>query len=110
MLTNKLDWYKGKGNKYVEDNIQEIQELYIEEEKKEEKGIVEDEEVILVKPYEVSMTLSSLRTSFITDKVKTSSSIWSLCEPHHKHEYSDHHHIIKPSDLEVNKILHSGRK
>ena len=71
MLADELDWYKGKGNSYVDDNIQEIQKIYMEEEKKEEKGIVEKEEVILVKPYEVSTTtLSSSRMSFITDKVK----------------------------------------
>jgi len=45
--------------------------LYIEEGNKGEKGIIEDEEVILVKPYEISMTTSSSsRTSFITDEVK----------------------------------------
>jgi len=55
----------------VDDNIQEIQELYVEEEKKEEKGGVESEEVILVRPYEISSTtLSSSRTSFITDEVE----------------------------------------
>ena len=71
MLANELDQYKGKGDKYVDDNIQKIQELYIEEEKKEEKGVVENEKVILVRPYKVSsMTLSSTRTSFIMDEVK----------------------------------------
>jgi len=71
MLADELDQYKGKGNRYVDDNIQEIQEIYIEEEKKEEKGVVEDEEVILTKLYEVSMiTLSLSRTSFITDEVE----------------------------------------
>ena len=71
MLADELDWYKGKGNSYVDDNIQEIQKIYMEEEKKEEKGIVEKEEVILVKPYEVSTTtLSSSRMSFIMDEVK----------------------------------------
>jgi len=71
MLADKLDQYKGKGNKYVDDNIWEIQELYIEEEKKEEKGGVESKEVILVRPYEISSTTSSSsRTSFITDKVE----------------------------------------
>ena len=70
MLADELDRYKGKGNKYVNDNIQEIQDLYIKEEKKEEKGVIEDKEVILVKPYEASMTTSSSRTSFITDKVE----------------------------------------
>jgi len=43
----------------------------VKEEKKEEKGVVESEEVILVRPYEVSSTiLSSSGTSFITDKVE----------------------------------------
>ena len=55
----------------MDNNIQEIQGLYIEEEKKEEKGVVENEEVILVRPYEVSsITLSLSGTSFITDKVE----------------------------------------
>ena len=71
MLADKLDQYKGKGNKYMDNNIQEIQGLYIEEEKKEEKGVVESEEVILVRPYEIfSTTLSSLGTSFTTDEVE----------------------------------------
>ena len=71
MLANKLDHYKERGNRYVNNNIWEIEELYIEEEKKEEKGKIEDEEVILIKPYEVSMTTSSsLKTSFIIDKVE----------------------------------------
>ena len=43
----------------------------MEEEKKKEKGVVEDEEVILVKPYEVLSTTSlSSRTIFITDEIK----------------------------------------
>ena len=71
MLADELDQYKGKGNKYVNDNIWEIQELYVEEEKKEEKGRVESKEVILVRPNKVSSTtLLSSRTSFITDKVE----------------------------------------
>jgi len=71
MLANELNQYKEKGNKYMKDNIQEIQELYIKEENKGEKGIIEDKEVILVKPYKVSMTTtSSSRKSFIMDEVK----------------------------------------
>ena len=55
----------------MNNNIQEIQKIYIEEEKKVEKGIVKDEEVILVKPYKVSTTTSSSsRMSFIMDEVK----------------------------------------
>jgi len=71
MLADELDHYKGKGNDYMDDNIKEIQELYIEEEKKEDKETIENEEVILIRLYEVSSTTtSSSRTSFITDKVK----------------------------------------
>jgi len=32
MLADRLDKYKERGNQYVDDNIQEIQELYKEEE------------------------------------------------------------------------------
>ena len=70
MLADELDQYKGKENDYVKENIWEIQELYIKEENREEKGKVEDKEVILIKPYEVSMTTLSSSTSFITDEVK----------------------------------------
>jgi len=71
MLANELDHYKGKGNDYVNSNIKEIQELYMEKEKKEEKETIENEEVILVHLYEVLSTTTSLsRTSFITDKIE----------------------------------------
>ena len=71
MLADELDHYKGRGNRYVDDNIQEIQELYMNEEMKNEKGKVEDDEVILIKPYKIStMTSLSLQISFITDEVK----------------------------------------
>ena len=53
MLANELDRYKERENRYVEENIREIQQLYIEEENREEKGMVEDKEVILVKLYKV---------------------------------------------------------
>ena len=71
MLADELDHYKEKGNDYVDSNIKEIQELYMNKETKEERGVVENEEVILVRPYEVSSkTTSSSTTSFITDKVE----------------------------------------
>ena len=69
-LADELNRYKGKGNSYVEMNIREIQELYMDEETKKEGGKVEDDKVILIKLYEVSTTTSSSNTSFITDKVK----------------------------------------
>ena len=60
MLADELDAYKGKGNEYVDINIQEIQDLYKEK-----------EEIILVKLYKVSkLTSSSSQISFITDEVK----------------------------------------
>ena len=68
-LADELDRYKGKDNKYVDDNIKEIQEIYMEEEQ-EERGTIENEEVILVRPYEVSSsTTSSSSTSFISDEI-----------------------------------------
>jgi len=72
ILANELDHYKEKDNRYVNDNIQEIQELYIDEETKKEKEKIKDKEVILIKPYEVSTTMSSSssQTRFITDKVE----------------------------------------
>jgi len=72
MLANELDCYKERDNKYMDNNIQEIQELYIDEEMKNEEEKVEDEKVILIKPYEVSTTMSSSlsQTSFIMDKVE----------------------------------------
>ena len=70
MLANELDKYKEKGNRYIDDNIWEIQDLYIGKDNKGENGIIEDKEVILVKPYEVSTTTTSSRTSFIMDEVK----------------------------------------
>jgi len=72
MLADELDHYKRKDNRYVNDNIREIQKLYIDKEMKKEKGKMEDKEVILIKSYEVFMIMSSSssQTSFITDKVK----------------------------------------
>jgi len=73
MLADELNAYKEKGNIYMDDNIWEIQDLYKEEEVKKKEGRIEDEEVILVKPYEVSKitsTLLSAQTSFIIDEVE----------------------------------------
>ena len=71
MLVDELDVYKKRGNDYVDSNIREIQDLFKEEENKREEGQVENEEVILVKPYEVSKSSSSMTTtSFITEEVK----------------------------------------
>ena len=69
MLADKLDAYKGRGNEYVDSNIQGIQELFKDEENKK-GGQIEDEEVILVKLYKVSTSsLSTTTTSFIMEEV-----------------------------------------
>ena len=68
MLVDELDRYKGKGNTYVDENIWEIQELYINEKQTKKEGEkIEEEEVILIKSYEVSKSTAS--SSFIDEKV-----------------------------------------
>jgi len=63
-----------------------IQELYMDKERDKGKGKVEDEEVILIKPYEVSMatTSSTSQMSFITEEVENLSKymkfIWALTQ------------------------------
>ena len=70
ILADKLDEYKEKENRYVDENIWEIQELYIDEEQKEKgKEKIEDEEVILIKPYEVSELISTKSSSFINKEI-----------------------------------------
>jgi len=70
MLADELDKYKKRGNSYVDNNIWEIQDLYINEEQQEKgKGKVEEEEVILIKPYKVSESISTKSSSFIDEKI-----------------------------------------
>ena len=67
MLVDELDDYKGKGNKYVDDNIEEIQELYKDNgQRKELKGKgVQDEKVLLFKPYKKLTQSDTTKSSFI---------------------------------------------
>jgi len=53
----------------VDEYIQEVQDLYKENEDKKE-GRVEDKEVILIKPYEVDELTSITKSSFIGDEVE----------------------------------------
>ena len=54
----------------MDENIQEIQELYInEEQQKKDEGRVEDKEVILIKPYKVSESISTRSSSFIDKEI-----------------------------------------
>jgi len=70
-LADELDAYSGRENQYVDDNIKEIQELYkdMEQKKESREERVEDEEVILIKLYEVSSSSSITKSSFIDDEV-----------------------------------------
>jgi len=70
ILADELDAYSGQGNQYIDDNINEIQKLYKDREqmKNTNQGQVEDEEIILIKPYEIS-SLSSTKSSFIDNEV-----------------------------------------
>ena len=55
---------------YVDNNIKEIQQLYISEElPKRETGKVEEEEVILIKPYKVLESISTKSSSFINEEI-----------------------------------------
>ena len=70
MLADELDHYKGKDNQYMDDNIKEIQEIYMDG-KQKEQGTIENEEVILVWPYETSSSITSTSSiSFISDEVE----------------------------------------
>jgi len=70
ILADKLDRYKESGNTYVDENIWEIQELYINEEQtQKDKRRVEDEEVILIKSYKVSKSTSTKSLSFVDEEV-----------------------------------------
>ena len=54
----------------MEENIWEIQDLYIEKEVQDKgKGRVEEEEVILIKPYEASELTSTKSSSFIDEEI-----------------------------------------
>ena len=66
-----INTYREKGNSYVDNNIQEIQELYRKEEPKKKEGKIKNKEVILIKPYEVfGSTSSSIKSSsFINKKI-----------------------------------------
>jgi len=70
MLADKLDNYKEQGNQYMDNNIQEIQELYKDREQKKENRKVEDKEVILIKLYEVFISALTTEISFIQDEVE----------------------------------------
>jgi len=70
MLSDELDVSSGWGNQYIDNNIKEIQELYKDRDqiKNTNQGQVKDKEVIPIKPYRISSSLST-KLSFIDDEV-----------------------------------------
>ena len=72
MLADELNRYRERGNKYINDNIQKIQDLYKEKEQRLESRKVEvkEEKLILIKPYEIFISASTTKSSFIQDEVK----------------------------------------
>ena len=82
----------------MKENIQEIQELYKDEERQE--GRIEDEEVILIKPYEASTATSSLTSqmSFITEEVENLSKYMKFIQTPYC------------SNPKESKILHFGKR
>jgi len=61
LLADELDNCKEKGNKYVEGYIKEIQDTYKQEDEEQDvkgKQQIQDEEVLLYKPYKVDLPKS----------------------------------------------------
>jgi len=65
LLVNGLERCKGKGDKQIEAYIKEIQEAYQEEsqethqtmdidKEKQKEGVIQDEDILLYKPYNIS--------------------------------------------------------
>ena len=70
ILANKLDRYSGRGNIYMNNNIKEIQQLYINKKlSKKEIEKIKEEEVILIKLYEISESISTKSFSFIDKEI-----------------------------------------
>ena len=69
MLANELNRYRGRDNSYVNENIREIQQLYINKEILKKKTGKVEEEVILIKLYKVSELISTKSSSFINKEI-----------------------------------------
>ena len=70
MLADELNRYREKGNSYVNNNIKEIQQLYINEElSRKEPGKIEEDEVILIKLYKISESISTKSSSLINKEI-----------------------------------------
>ena len=77
LLVDELNSYKEKGNNYIEEHIKKIQDTYKQENiimKKQdikEKQQIQDEKVLLYKPYEVDLPRPKIpKLIFIQDEIK----------------------------------------
>ena len=61
MLADELDTYEGRENKYMDDNIQEIQKLYKEKGIKRKEGRIEDKEVIALQDLQLNIFNNSIQ-------------------------------------------------
>ena len=65
-----MDWYKKRGNSYMDENIWEIQDLYMDKEQQgKDKEKIKEEEVILIKSYEVLESIFTKSSSFIDKEI-----------------------------------------
>ena len=97
----------------MENNIWEIQDLYKDEENKVEsrKERVEEEEVILIRPYKIlELTSSTTRSSFINDEVDNLMKYMKFVRSPTQTRLFKYHPIISHFDLEENKIQSFGKK
>ena len=84
LLTDKLDRYKGKENTYANKHIKEIQDAYKQEDLRVKQSMIvnkgeqwkdqiQNEEVLLYKPYNILSKSSKAKTpepTFIQDKIE----------------------------------------
>ena len=74
LLANELDNCKEKGNNYVEGHIKKRQNTYKQKDKEQdikEKQQIQDEKVLLYKPYKVDLSRSKTpELTFIQDEIE----------------------------------------
>ena len=76
LLADELDEYKGKENDYIERHIKETQDAYkqediiIKEQDTKGKQWIQDEEVLLYRPYEIDLSKPKTpKPTFIQDEI-----------------------------------------
>jgi len=111
MLADKLDEYKERENKYVDNNIKKIQGLYRDKEiKKKFKGKeIQDKKVLLFKLYKKS-TRSDTKSSFIQDEVNNLEKHMKFIQSLMRTRIFRPPPIINLFEQKTNKIADSSKK